>query len=282
MHMRTASIALAALIAVVAAACTAGSAGTPAGTSGTPAGTPSGTASATAGTAGTPSGPPGTPAGTAGTSPAPSGAPSLILYAQDAAAAVAATNPLLAGIEAKDPNLIGQARWWEATPLELAKPPVPWSVVFHVGWGDCQAGCIDEHVWTYKVDVDGTVTLVSESGSPLSSDVLSQLAAASTWTGVGGRVTAGPTCPVERPGDPSCAPRLVAGAILHITGAGGGSVGQVTTDADGLFRLGLQPGDYTLEPQPVEGLMGTAASVAFTVTDGAQTFLEVDYDTGIR
>jgi hypothetical protein len=266
MRTRTVSFAVIGLIAVLVAGCAGGASGTPADTAGTePGASPSPSAGPSPSAA-----------------PSQSAAPSPILYAKDAAAAAAATNPLLAGIDARDPNLIGQGSWWEATPLEVAKPPVPWSVTFHVGWGDCQAGCIDEHIWTYRVDPDGAVTLVSETGSPLSSDVMSQRSAAATSTGVAGRVTAGPTCPVERPGDPACAPRPVSGALLLITGAGGVAVGQVTTDASGLFRLGLEAGDYTLEPQPVDGLLGTAAAVTFTVTEDAQTFLEVDYDTGIR
>ncbi len=221
----------------------------------------------------------GNPSGGSG---AGSAAPPPILYAQDAAAAVAAVNPLLSGIGPKDPNMIGQANWWEATPGEAAKPPVTWTIIYRIGWGDCQAGCIDQHVWTYQVDPDGTVTLLSESGSPLPSDVLAQRAAAATWTGVGGTVTAGPTCPVERPGDPSCEPNPVAGAVLAVTGAGGTEVARVATDAGGLFRIDLQPGDYTLVPQPVEGLLGTAQPMPFTVTQGSAMFLEVSYDTGIR
>ena len=108
-------------------------------------------------------------------------------------------------------------------------------------------------------------------------------APASTATGgVAGRVTAGPTCPVERPGDPACAPRIVAGAVLLVTGPGGAEVAKATTDATGAFRVGLGPGDYVLVPQPVEGLMGTAAAAPFTVVDGSLTPLDVSYDTGIR
>jgi Carboxypeptidase regulatory-like domain len=87
---------------------------------------------------------------------------------------------------------------------------------------------------------------------------------------------------VQRPNDPACDNRPVGGAVLVATGAGGVEVARVTTDASGQFRTGLQPGSYTLEPQPVQGLMGTAAPMPFTVTDGAETFLAVGYDTGIR
>ncbi len=46
--------------------------------------------------------------------------------------------------------------------------------------------------------------------------------------------------------------------------------------------LALPPGDYLLEPQPVEGLMGAAAAAPFTVSSDAVTPLDVAYDTGIR
>jgi hypothetical protein len=109
----------------------------------------------------------GTPAASsAGASAQPSGVHS----AEDAAAAVAATNPLFDGIEQRDPNLIGQAKWWEATPV-VGYQPGSWQVVYQIGWGDCQAGCIDRHTWTYEVTPDGTVTLISEEGSPVPTNV---------------------------------------------------------------------------------------------------------------
>ena len=206
----------------------------------------------------------------------------VIQSAADAARTVADEVPLFEGIGPKDPNLIGQAAWYEATPDEAAKPPVPWTVTFRIGWGDCPAGCIDEHTWTYEVGVDGSVTFASEAGSAVPPAVFETLRATSSFTGVAGRVVAGPTCPVERPGDPNCAPRMVAGAVLVITDAGGSEVLRVTTDASGLFGVAIKPGDYTLTPQRVEGLMGTAAPMPFTVTDGDATFLDVAYDTGIR
>jgi len=217
-------------------------------------------------------------------SPASSPAPSFTIVDSPAAAAkaVAARTPLFAGIGPKDPDLIGQSAWYEATPKEAAKPPVAWSVVFRVGWGDCPSGCIDWHVWTYDLGVDGTVTLVSETGPALPPAVVEGLRAGSKVSGVGGHVTAGPVCPVVQPGATNCDDRAVGDAVLVVTGAGGQEVARVTTDAAGQFFVGLQPGDYTLVPQPVEGLMGTPAATPFTVTDGSETFLDVSYDTGIR
>ncbi len=208
--------------------------------------------------------------------------PGIIDSPAAAAAAVAARTPLFGSIGPKDPNLIGQSAWWEATPREAAKPPVAWTVTFRIGWGDCPAGCINEHTWTYDLGVDAAATFATETGPALPPDVIEALRAASRVTGVGGRVLAGPACPVESPNDPACNPRPVAGAVLVIQGAGGQEVARVTTDASGQFRIDLLPGSYTLSPQPVEGLVGTAAPSSFTVVDGAEAFVDVVYDTGIR
>jgi len=181
-----------------------------------------------------------------------------------------------------DPDLIGQGDFWEAVPRDNESPPASWTVTFQIGWGDCQAGCINRHTWTYEVRRDGTVIFESEQGSPLEGGIVAQRLAAGAGTGVGGRVIAGPVCPVEQPGDPSCAPRPVAGAMLLIRAADGTEAARITTDASGLYRLELPPGEYTLEAQPVEGLMGTPGSLPFTVLAGAWTAVDVPYDTGIR
>jgi hypothetical protein len=212
-----------------------------------------------------------------GTTASPSPSPVTVDSPEAAARVVAARSPLFEGIEPRDPELIGQAHWWEAVAIDGG-----WRVTFRVGWGDCPAGCIDEHAWTYDVTGDGTVTLLEERGTAVPEEVLDALRVAAQVTGVAGRVVAGPTCPVESPDDPACNPRPVAGAVLVVKGAGGTEVARFTTDATGLFRIGLQPGVYTLEPQPVEGLMGTASPVEFTVVDGSETFLDLGYDTGIR
>ena len=99
-----------------------------------------------------------------------------------------------------------------------------------------------------------------------------------------GEVLAGPVCPVvTEPPDPDCADRPVPGAELVIE-VGGGDGGQVRVIADenGLFETVLAPGRYTLIPQPVEGLLGTAAPVILEIGAATTTELTVVYDTGIR
>jgi hypothetical protein len=44
----------------------------------------------------------------------------------------------------------------------------------------------------------------------------------------------------------------------------------------------LPAGTYTLEPEPVEGLLGTPGAASATVIDGVGTPVELMYDTGIR
>jgi len=186
-----------------------------------------------------------------------------------AAARVAlAQQPRFAGIGPFDKDLIGQASWFQVTTAEDG-----WQVVIRIGWGDCPAGCINEHRWTYAVGKDGKVELVSETGDSLPDA-----------TGVRGTVSAGPTCPVERdPPDPACAPRLIAGAALVVTDASGAEVARAMSGEDCTFSIELASGAYRLTAQPFEGLMGTPEPMDFRVEDGApMTEIQVSYDTGIR
>ncbi len=185
---------------------------------------------------------------------------------------------LFDGFGIKKDDMIGQASWWTADPVGQ-----DWRVVFETGWGDCQAGCIDRHRWTWMVKHDGTLVFGGEEGSALTEDILAGLkASGQNRTGLAGRASGGPTCPVERPDDPACAPRLVGNVELAVKDSSGKDVAHVTTDGSGFFRLELAPGDYVLEAPQVEGFMSGPASLPFTVTAGAEAWLDVSYDTGIR
>jgi hypothetical protein len=108
------------------------------------------------------------PSGSPGASPAPSvGGP--VTTPEDAVARVVAHEPRFAGISERDPEMIGQASWYEVAPASGVGAYV---VTMHVGWGDCQAGCIEGHSWVYAVAPDGTVTLQSEEGDPVPVDAL--------------------------------------------------------------------------------------------------------------
>jgi hypothetical protein len=102
-------------------------------------------------------------------------------------------------------------------------------------------------------------------------------------TGIAISAVAGPICPVERvPPDPACAPRPVAGATILVVDGQGKTVATVVTGADATALASVPAGDYVLQPQPVEGLMGGADPVSVTVVDGSFTPADVSYDTGIR
>ena len=95
---------------------------------------------------------------------------------------------------------------------------------------------------------------------------------------------AGPTCPVvSDPPDPACADRPVEGAEIIVQNADGEEVATMRTDADGGAAVAVELGSYLLVPQPVEGLLGTAAPVEVAVRDGAELDpVTIAYDTGIR
>lgn len=213
-------------------------------------------------------------------SPEPSAA-GPIVTAADAVERVITDNPRFTGMAARDPNLIGQANWYEVTP---ASGVGAFIVTMRIGWGDCEAGCIDEHTWTYVVGPTGFVTLQSESGSPVPSDAWpSPPGDASGDTGIHITAIAGPVCPVEKfPPDPACAPKPVPNATILIADASGREKGIVTTDASGQTFAGLAPGQYTVTAQGAAGFMSGAEPQQVTVDDGQVTEVTLSYDTGIR
>ena len=85
----------------------------------------------------------------------------------DAAVLVIATNPMFAGTMELRPDVIGASRWWTAEPLASGG----YRVEVTVGWGDCPAGCIEHHAWTFDVDASGSLKMVGESGDPVHSDL---------------------------------------------------------------------------------------------------------------
>lgn len=95
-------------------------------------------------------------------------------------------------------------------------------------------------------------------------------------------VLAGPTCPVEKPGDPFCADRPVEDAEIILRDAGGKEIEKVTGLKGGRGTLALAPGTYRLEPQPVPRLLGTPPAQTVTLVEGDARTVTFRYDTGIR
>jgi hypothetical protein len=104
--------------------------------------------------------------------------------------------------------------------------------------------------------------------------------------GVRGRATSSPSCPAERPNDPDCDPRPLEGARVVVKDSYGDVVARTVTDADGWYRIPLQPGRYTVKGRR----MGDSRYPMppppkdFTVRSTDERFhrVDLDYDSGIR
>ena len=202
--------------------------------------------------------------------------PTTISSADAAAAIVLASDPRFAGLTAQDPNLVGQCCFYVGTPADDG-----FAVRIEIGWGDCPAGCINRHRWSYTVATDGTIRLDAEDGPALPPGVPASGGGTTGGPGIRGTATAGPVCPVMQPGDPSCADRPVVGAMVHVLDATGTEVATLETDASGGFVVTLPPGRYRVVADPVTGVMRTAPPVDVTVGSGLAQ-IELTYDTGIR
>ncbi len=220
-------------------------------------------------------------AGSAGPSPPPTVAGGPVVTEADAVARVIAREPRLTGIGPREPDSIGQSASYEVRP---ASGVGAFLVTVHVGWGDCPAGCINEHTWVYAVLPDGTVNLQSEGGPAVPADAWpSPDAAGGGATGIAIAALAGPTCPVETvPADPDCAPRPVVGAVVSVQDAAGNEVAEVTLDAAGTGFADVPAGAYVVVVRSAEGMMGSPDPQKVVVEEGRASTVALTFDTGIR
>jgi hypothetical protein len=100
--------------------------------------------------------------------------------------------------------------------------------------------------------------------------------------GIEGTVMIGPTCPVQRVGDSSCDDRPYQG-VVHVNTTNGIWVTQFQADTQGKFKIELEPGKYTLDPQTLnESFLPRASSQDVTVVSGTFITVNIQYDSGIR
>lgn len=97
---------------------------------------------------------------------------------------------------------------------------------------------------------------------------------------VTGRVLSGPTCPVERPGDPNCQPKPVKGSVQFAQGDH--LVDSVRIDADGAFAAEIPAGAYTVKVDTGANAFPECAPVDVEVDAGADAVVQITCDTGIR
>ncbi|MDQ4504314.1 carboxypeptidase-like regulatory domain-containing protein [Sinomonas sp. ASV322] len=97
--------------------------------------------------------------------------------------------------------------------------------------------------------------------------------------GAYGYVTAGPTCPVERPDQP-CPPRPVSAAI-DARDSNGTTVASTHSDSFGRYTLGLSPGSYVLVVVTSNG-WPRCPETRVAVQPGVAVRADISCDTGIR
>ena len=98
-------------------------------------------------------------------------------------------------------------------------------------------------------------------------------------SGVAGRVTAGPTCPVERPDQP-CADKPVE-TTLRLVRKDGSVAATGKSGPDGSFRITAAPGTYELVAD-WPSRVGGCGPVEVTIERGRWSYADVSCDTGIR
>jgi hypothetical protein len=94
-----------------------------------------------------------------------------------------------------------------------------------------------------------------------------------------GRVTASPTCPVERPHHPC--PSAPVSATVQATNSHGKVIASTQTDANGRYQLQLRAGTYTLVAV-TPNVLPRCSPVSVTVRATGTTRAAISCDTGIR
>jgi hypothetical protein len=74
----------------------------------------------------------------------------------------------------------------------------------------------------------------------------------------------------------------VTGAVVVAYDQTGQEVTRAVSNPNGYVEITLSPGTYRLEPQPVDGLLGTASPFELDIAAGDIIEVTISYDTGIR
>jgi hypothetical protein len=99
-------------------------------------------------------------------------------------------------------------------------------------------------------------------------------------SGIEGQVFIGPTCPVVVEGSP-CPDRPYQ-ATITILDSRGVRVRRFQTDEQGRFEIPLEPGTYTLVPEPSDILVPHADPESVRVREASYTEVTISYDSGMR
>lgn len=97
---------------------------------------------------------------------------------------------------------------------------------------------------------------------------------------VSGHVLAGPTCPVEQPGDTNCEPTPVSGTVQFTQD--GDVFDSVTVDPNGDFSIEIPAGLYTVVVDTGDNIFPMCSPVEVEVRANADSVVDIFCDTGIR
>jgi hypothetical protein len=96
-------------------------------------------------------------------------------------------------------------------------------------------------------------------------------------SGIEGKATIGPTCPLEQIGQPPCVAPYRGPVVVHRENH---TVTTFQTGTDGRFKVNLVPGTYTLTSNGA--MPPTLSPVDVVVRAHAYTPVTLDFDSGIR
>ncbi|RJQ11499.1 MAG: hypothetical protein C4558_03200 [Dehalococcoidia bacterium] len=100
-------------------------------------------------------------------------------------------------------------------------------------------------------------------------------------SGVRGRVTIGPMCPVMRVDQPC--PDQPYRALLIVHDTSGREITRIESSEDGTYALVLPPGSYMMSPQsPSASRLPWASPQPFEVRPSVWTVMNIEFDSGIR
>ncbi len=97
---------------------------------------------------------------------------------------------------------------------------------------------------------------------------------------VSGTVLAGPTCPVEQPGDTNCQPKPVQGVVQFRQD--GDVVDTALINANGEFAADIPIGSYIATVDIGDNIFPSCPPVEFEVRTEIETIADINCDTGIR
>ncbi len=148
-------------------------------------------------------------------------------------------------------------------------------MVWSLGWRRCACNhwrCRNVQVDMRCVIVMAAMSLISGCGTdtPLSDSI----------GRVSGHALAGPTCPVELPGDPNCQPNPVQGSVQFSQGED--VVSSISLDAEGGFAAEVPAGTYTVTVDTGDTPFPVCTPVDVEVQADADAVVDISCDTGIR